>query len=441
MISNAVVLILLFHFIYSCWVAKRQLRFDVKTKLNISLICDLSYLCFLIIINPISINQMKNNIIFLLLLFTTYGFSQKQLPVVKANSKSAIIKEEGRSATRWNLDPKIRIDTYNTNKLISASIVQLKTDIDSIRISLKPGEQKDFIVLLNGKDTCYTRFQSPEVKNFAKLQPEVHDTIPMVINAKNTNRIKVVINKADTLQLNFDTGATEIVLIEEALKNKVKSKLNLYNTFYDIEVGSRSYKSKIYDILVAGDEADGLIGWDHFDGLIVELNYDQNIMVVHSKLPKTVKRNKTTEKFKIKYFNQKPFIEAEIVEGNTKVKDWFLFDTGYQKTVMLDNELLSKQKFPVDQMKVIKTEMMRGTKNNEIPVVTSNLQILKLGKHELKNVPAQILASNKPMPGANIHILGSDVLKRFNTFLDFQENVVYLQPSRLYDVKYLQKAE
>ncbi|UUC46885.1 aspartyl protease family protein [Flavobacterium cerinum] len=383
---------------------------------------------------------MKNNFIFLLLLFATYGFSQKKLPVVKANSKSAIIKEEGKSLTKWNLDPKIKIDAYTTNKLIETAVIKLKTDIDSISIALKPGEQKDFIVLLNGKDTCYTRFQSPEVKNFNKLKPEVHDTIPMTINTKNTNRIRVVLNKADTLQLNFDTGATEIVLIEQALKNKVKSNLNLYNTFYDIKVGNQIYKSKVYDIKVAGDEADGLIGWDHFDGMIVELNYDQNIMVVHSKLPKAVKRDKTTEKFKIKYFNQKPFIEAEIVEGNTKVKDWFLFDTGYQKTVMLDNELLSKEKFPVDQMKVLHTEMMRGTKNNEIPVVTSNLQILKLGKHELKNVPAQILASNKPMPGANIHILGSDVLKRFNTFLDFQENVVYLQPNQLYDVKYLQKS-
>lgn len=383
---------------------------------------------------------MKNNFIVLLLLFTTFGFSQKRLPVVKANAKSAIIHEEGKSQTKWNLDPKIKIDAYTTNKLIAPTVVKLKTDIDSVSFKLKPGEQKDFIVLLNGKDSCYTRFQSPATKNFSTLKPERHDTIPMVINKKNTNRIKVLIHNTDTLNLNFDSGATEIVLIEEALKNKVKSKLNLYNTFYDIKVGNSIYKSKIYDILVAGDEADGLIGWDHFDGLIVELNYDQNIMVVHSKLPKAVKRDKTTEKFKIKYFNQLPFIETEIVQGNTKVKDWFLFDTGYQKTVMLDNELLEKEKFPVGEMEVLKTEIMRGTKNNEIPVVTSNLQSLKIGKYELKNVPAQILTSNKPMRGANIHILGSDVLKRFNTFFDFQENVVYLQPNHLYESDYLMKS-
>lgn len=383
---------------------------------------------------------MKNNVILLLLLFTTYGFSQKQLPVVKAIAKSAIIHEEGKPATQWNLDPKIKIDAYTTNKLIAPTVVKLKTDIDSISFKLKPGEQKDFIVVVNGKDSCYTRFQSPATKNFSTLKPERHDTIPMVINNKNTNRIKVLIHNTDTLQLNFDSGATEIVLIEEALKNKVKSKLKLYNTFYDIKVGNSVYKSKIYDILLAGDEADGLIGWDHFDGLIVELNYDKNIMVVHSKLPKAVKQNKATEKFKIKYFNQLPFIETEIVQGNTKVKDWFLFDTGYQKAVMLDNELLEKEKFPVGEMKVLKTEMLRGTRNNEIPVVTSNLQSLKLGKFELKNVPAQILTSNKPMRGANIHILGSDILKRFNTFFDFQENVVYLQPNHLYEAAYFLKS-
>ena len=80
--------------------------------------------------------------------------------------------------------------------------------------------------------------------------------------------------------------------------------------------------------------------------------------------------------------------------------------------------------------------MMHGTTGNEVPVITSNLETLKIGRFDLKNIPVQVLGQNKPMNGVNIHILGNEVLKRFNTILDFQKNVIYLKPNSLYDVEY-----
>lgn len=62
---------------------------------------------------------------------------------------------------------------------------------------------------------------------------------------------------------------------------------------------------------------------------------------------------------------------------------------------------------------------MHGTKGNEVSVITASLEKLKIGNLELKNVPAQIMTQGKPMPGVYVHYLGSDVLKRFNTVLDF----------------------
>ncbi len=379
---------------------------------------------------------MKYIFLSFLLIFSTFSFSQKKLSVVKATSKAAVIYEEGQPVTKWNLSPETKIDTYTTNKLIRPTLVWLKTDIDSISFTLKAGEHKDFIVLLNGKDSCYTRFQSPVIKDLRALKPEIHDTIALGVNKYNTNYIMALVNKTDTLNMNFDTGATEMTLTEEALSKKIKNDLDLYNTFYDVKIGKRAYKTKIYDIKLAGHETDGLIGWDLFDGLIVELNYDKNIMVIHSKLPKNIKTNKTASKFNIKYFNTRFFIEAQIAQGEKKVKEWFLFDTGYQKTVMLDNDLLGEQNFPVSQMKEINKVIMYGTLGNEVPVITANLECLKIGKYEMKNIPVQIMTSNKTMFGANIHILGNEILKRFNTFLDFQDNVVYLLPNDLYDTAF-----
>lgn len=379
---------------------------------------------------------MKYIFLVLLLVFSSLGFSQKKLPVVKATSKAAVIYEEGQPDTKWNLSPETKIDAYTTNKLTQATLVRLKTDIDSISFTLKAGQHKDFIVLLLGKDSCYTRFQAPDIKNFRALKPEVHDTISFGVNKYNTNYITAIVNKTDTLKMNFDTGATEMTLTEDALSQKIKNDLKLYNTYHDVEIGKRVYKTKIYDIKLAGHETDGLLGWDLFEGMVVELNYDKNIMVVHSKLPKSVKNNKKATKFKIKYFNNRFFIEAEIVQNGIKVKEWFLFDTGYQKTVMLDNDLLAQKNFPASQMKEINRIIMHGTTGNEVPVITANLESLKIGKYEMKDIPVQIMTSNKTRFGANIHILGNEILKRFNTFLDFQDNTVYLLPNDLYDAAF-----
>ena len=103
---------------------------------------------------------------------------------------------------------------------------------------------------------------------------------------------------------------------------------------------------------------------------------------------------------------------------------------------MLDNDVLTASRFPTVKMPEIKKVIMHGTKGNELPVITADLEGLKVGKFLLKKVPAQIMTQGKPMLGVNVHYLGSDVLKRFNTVLDFQKNVIYLKPNQLYDMPY-----
>ena len=81
--------------------------------------------------------------------------------------------------------------------------MKFKTDIDSLSFKIKPGQKKDFIVLFNGKGSCFTRIQSPKTKNLSKLSPETHDSIPFFINKYNTNFLKVVFEGTDSLILNI----------------------------------------------------------------------------------------------------------------------------------------------------------------------------------------------------------------------------------------------
>jgi hypothetical protein len=293
--------------------------------------------------------------------------------------------------------------------------------------------------LLNGKDSCYTSIQGPAVKDFSRIKLGIHDTIPFIINEQNTLYVKAVLNGIDTLNLNFDTGTTELVLTTDALKSKIRPDVKLYNTPYELKIGNRSYTTKIYDAERTGHETDGRFGWDLFDGMVVELNYDKNLMIVHSKMPRKSKRDDRYTKLGMKYFNQIFLIEAAIAQSGAVNTDWFLFDTGYQRTAMLDNDLLKQNRFPAEKMEVIKKVIMHGAGGNEVPVITANLETLKLGKYNLSNVPAQILTNSKPVRDTNIHILGNEVLKRFNIFLDFQENVVYLKSNLHFNEGYIEK--
>lgn len=60
---------------------------------------------------------------------------------------------------------------------------------------------------------------------------------------------------------------------------------------------------------------------------------------------------------------------------------------------------------------------------------------MNLGKNILMNIPVQLMTMANPA-GFRTHILGNEVLKRFNTILDFQHNVVYLKPNSLTDMPY-----
>ncbi len=265
------------------------------------------------------------------------------------------------------------------------------------------------------------------------------DTIPLTINEQNTIFVKAVFNQKDTFNLNFDTGTTELILTNNILKNRLKGTTKLYDTFYNLEIGNRHYHTKVYDAELTGHGTDGRFGWDLFKDKVVELNYDKGLMVVHERMPGQVINDNTYTRLAINYFDNVFTVQSSMIQNGVTSKDSFLFDTGYQRTAMLDNDLLQKAVFPVETMKEIKRVVMKGAKGNEVPVITSNLEKLMIGDYVLQDVPVQQITGSKPMRGRDIHILGNEVLKRFNTFLDFTNKVIYMKPNKLYDVEYVEK--
>lgn len=374
---------------------------------------------------------MKNVTAFLVFLISYALYAQQNLPVIKAGSKKAFITEENDDRENWYLNPKVNPDIYTINKTDKPKWVYFRTDIDSIKVKLKPGDSFDFIIILNGKDSCYTRIQSRQLKNYSALRPVIHDTIPFTLTEFNNIKVEAVLNKQDTLDLKFDSGTTGLLLTNDAIKNKTHL-ADVNSAMHHLQIGNSCWDSLVvYPVELSGQGTDGRFGWDLFDGKIVEIDYNKNLFIVHSYLPEI---DKSYSKLAIEYSHTLFCVRGELQVGKKKYYNRFLFDNGYQRTIMLDTVLINEQKFPRD-LPVIKKVIMRNGQGKEIPVITVNNERLNLGKEILLNIPAQLLATTNPA-GFKAHILGNEVLKRFNTILDFQNNIVYLKQNSLFNLPY-----
>jgi hypothetical protein len=93
---------------------------------------------------------------FCLLCFVSLAL-QAQLPVIRANSNQVTIRDGGTVIKGvWIAEPQNRPDRYRTIRSDAVRKVTFYTDLDSIAFTLQPGEKKDFVILLNGKDSCFT---------------------------------------------------------------------------------------------------------------------------------------------------------------------------------------------------------------------------------------------------------------------------------------------
>jgi hypothetical protein len=369
------------------------------------------------------------------------GFSQNKIPVIKSNSLEVKIIEDNLSTSNWNLNSKLKPDIYTSGKIIKSKNVKLVTDIDSIQVDLKPGQKFDFIVLYKNKDSCFTRFESYQTNNLGDFNQE-NDTIHFKLNDKNNIILKTIINKKDTLDLTFDTGASSFSLLRNIIKKQYnsdgkKDKI-LMSDINDAEfkIGNLTWKhQQIYPVGEVPFDTFGLVGWEPFDGKIIEINYDKNILVVHNK---KLKIDPEYQPFKITYIREHFFINAELQIKNKKFKSLFLFDSGYQATALLDKDVVREQNYPAEILPIIKKSTLKNSNNEDINVITILNDKINFGKYTLKNVPVQISSSANSL-GFNAHWFGNEVLKRFNTIFDFKNNIAYLKPNHFFNEEYGEK--
>ncbi|WP_428660172.1 hypothetical protein [Runella sp.] len=375
-------------------------------------------------------------------------FAQSTLTVIRATSKNVAINDGGfLDKNAWSLSPKIKPDIFTADRTRKTKWVIFYTDIDSIKVKVKPGTKFNFIVLLNGKDSCYTQIASaipPE--NILKNKIATHDTIPFTLTSFNAIHVKSVINDTDTLHLHFDVGSFDFRLIKDAILKKTKllsnqpdalagktaPNYNNLNKIFKLQMGNLVWNNpEIVPTGLTSHDMDGRFGWNLFEGKQVEIDYDNNRLIIHSKLPKILKGY---VKSKLEFIHSFVCVKGAFEIENKKYVGHFLLDTGSDQAIILDSVWASKQNFPTN-LKLIKSSVLRDPRGVTYETRTVLSPLLKINDFEVINVPTLLLGSKNPV-GFEVNYLGNDLLKRFNTILDFKNDYIYLKPNKLMSLKY-----
>ena len=386
---------------------------------------------------------MKFYTFFLSLCLTQTTSGQTKLPIIKATSSQVAINDGGiLDKNAWSLAPQARPDVYTADRTRQTKWVTFYTDIDSIKVELKAGGSVDFVILLNGKDSCFTRIVSvipAETHGNALL--ETHDTIPFTLNANRSIHVQGIINNQDTVNLHFDTGSFDVRLTQEAIVKRThllshqteamtagkKPNFNNLAKVSQLKIGKLVLQNPtILPTMRTAKEMDGRFGYNVFEGKIVEIDYDKQLLIIHSKMPKILRGYQKSPLVFIRSF---PCIEATLKVKKKKYKGYFLLDTGSDKAMILDSFWLKQQDFPTD-LTLLKTAKFSDPRGKIYETKTVVCPELTLNKLPLPNIPTSLL--NGPNPtGFSINFLGNDVLMRFNTIIDLKHDCIYLKPNGL----------
>lgn len=382
-------------------------------------------------------------IVCILAMKTAPAAAQQTLVVVKATSSVVDVRDgDDFFKAYWHITPQVKPDVYPVNRFKGTKRVAFYTDCDSVSFTVQPGKTYDFIILLNGKDTAYTQLSTlpPVPLHYTKACRNcTADTIPFTLGWNNSIRLKGRINSSQLLDLIFDTGANGIVLSANALSKQLNLKIDETITGSGIGGTSQDGLSTSNELQLAGltwpdirltvkyegkPAADGVIGYNVFDGNIVELDYDKNLLIVQHRLPEKVT---SYSKHDLRFRDGLSYVKLSLNVGKKISEAWFDFDTGGAISLFVNNDFATSAGL-YGVLKKLGTDDLKGAGPNRIAVETVQLPKLAFGPFELTDVPMNMeTASSTNGPAFNI--VGSDILKRFNCIIDYQNDVVYVKPN------------
>lgn len=270
--------------------------------------------------------------------------------------------------------------------------------------------------------------------------------IPFELTDYNNLKVKAIINQKDTVNLMFHTAANSLTLTEEAtkkMKNLIFDRSDNVKSWGGNENSSRFSKSNVLQIgelkwenipiwenTNSGQQTDGKFGLELFANKVIEIDFDQKLIVLYNQLPAKVKE---FEKLKLIFEDEMMFVEGDLQIDQQTMHNKFLVHSGYAGTILLDDQ------FTVDnaidsRLKVIDEKTLKDSFGNILKTKKAIVPMVKIGKTTLKEVPVSFFTG--ALGRQKMSIIGGDLLKRFNIIIDAERANIYLKANKLMNSGY-----
>jgi hypothetical protein len=394
--------------------------------------------------------------IFLYLLSINLCFAQQNKTFVRANSPKVSIKDGWEGESRyWNHLVKSKTPiVYHLAKNGMERKITFYTDIDSISFMVKPESNYQFKVLLNKSDTCMvilTTKNQQYVRN-GNINNIKTDILPFTLNKNRQIILKGSINNSSEMDFCFDLGARVAYVIgkgfdkpnnllidgvmeDESVTGLSSEKTSSANT---IQLGKLNFDNiQICYIDEAGflDNGGGLIGFNIFQGKVLEIDFDKELIMVQNELP--AKKSEYAP-IPFKQTTGGMYIPITINNGVQESTGWYFFDSGADNALTFDSRF-AKRKRLYNTMKIMGEAGIASSENRVINAKILNVPEVTIAGYKLVNVPTLLAEESYAESEFEDGVIGIGLQARFNFIIDFPNNQMYIKPSKYFDEPFSKK--
>ncbi|MFI1771648.1 aspartyl protease family protein [Thalassobellus citreus] len=250
---------------------------------------------------------------------------------------------------------------------------------------------------------------------------------PLIFNSLNVSDT-LKIKNAEKISLRGLGGGESI----EAFKSKnnvlkIGDAIKLNQELYAIEGINLSFSSRL------GISVHGIIGYDLFKDLIVEINYTSKYIRLTEPKKFEYKKCRKCEYLNLEFYNNKPYVTAEVVLEEKKIPVKLLIDSGSSDALWL---------FEDDSLGIIPSnkffnDFLGHSLSGSVYGKRSKVDAFLLKSFEIKgsNVAfpeALSVAFAKHVKDRNGSI-GANMLKRFNVVIDYKFAIIRLKKNSYFN--------
>ena len=267
--------------------------------------------------------------------------------------------------------------------------------------------------------------------------------IPFQLTTYNNLSIQAILNGVDTVELMFHTAANALTLTEATVKqlksihfvattDSVKSwggqaNSSRYSPKNQIQIGGLSWDNQaIWENQLSGQYTQGKFGMDLFKNWVVEIDFDQSVILLHKDLPS---KTKGFQKSKLYTKDEMFFIEAACSIQDSVILERFLIHSGYAGALLINDQFAQQHQLG-KQLPIVGEKKLKDSFGNTVISKQASLPLFTIAENKLSNVAVGFFEGS--LGRQPYSIIGGDLLKQFNMVIDAQREFIYLKPNGLY---------